>query len=138
MRNYALDELNKSLGNSKKLYEEDWSSYNLNTGKKIEKEGDFKKAFKDTELAMVSGYPNMETYRSAFDKAVSDMIPRLTTAFSSWEGNVKSTFKLVGQDFDDFSKEGGPLDTKINAVKTKIGEINTAFGTWSGAATSGF
>jgi hypothetical protein len=138
MRNYALDELNKSLENSKKLYEEDWSSYSYNTGLKISKEGDFKKAFEDTELAMIAGYSNMESYRSVFDTAVSSMLSRLTAAFSNWEISVKDTFELVGQDFDNFSKTGGPLDTRINAVTTKLSTVGQEFAEWATYAKSGF
>jgi hypothetical protein len=54
----------------------------------------------------------MESYRSDFETNMTTMTGNLIGAFGKWRQNVGETFKLVGQDFDDFAKPEGPLDQK--------------------------
>ena len=138
MRNYALDELNKAIDNSKDIYQSDWNEYNQKTGYKISKEADWRQAFKDTEYAMITGYEKIEDARSNFESNTNTMVGNLTKAFTNWELDIKKTFKLVEQDFDTFAKKDGPLDKKVNEITTKLSQINTAFDSWSGKAKSGF
>jgi hypothetical protein len=138
MRNYALDELNRAIENSKTIYQNDWLAYSEKTGYKISKEANWRQAFKDTELAMVTGFPNIESYRSAFDTNMTDMMDRLTKAFKDWEIDVKETFRLVGQDFDNFGGENGTLDKKVKDIAGKLNEVSEKFKGWKNDAEIGF
>lgn len=112
-RNYYLGELNKALT-------------------------DHKITFTDTLYAQTTGYADAEESRAAFDKNMSEMIPKLTQAFQQWQKDAKETFSLVDKDFDDFTKEGGTFDTTVNTVTSKLGEVNTELSKYSQTATSAF
>lgn len=138
MRNYALNELNKSLDNSKIIYETDWMSYSEKTGYKISKEIKWCDTFQETEYAMTTGYGNIEVARSAFEAATSKMVDNLTKAFTDWELDVKETFRLVNQDFDNFGGENGTLNEKVKDITGKLDEVNQKFSGWKTAAENGF
>ena len=138
MRNYALDELNKTIDNSKNIYQSDWNEYSQKIGYKISKEADWRDSFKETEYAMVTGYDTIEKSRSTFESNMTNMVTNLTKAFVNWEADVKETFRLVGQDFDNFGGENGTLDKKVKDITGKLNEVSEKFKGWKHDATTGF
>jgi len=138
MRNYALDELNKAIENSKTIYQNDWLAYSEKTGCKIFKEADWRQAFKDTEIAMVTGYDTIEKSRSAFELNMTTMVDTLIDAFGKWEIDVRDTFDIVEQEFDNFGGENGTLNKKVKNITSKLNEVDEKFKGWKDIATTGF
>ena len=138
MRNYALDELNKALDNSKYVYENDWKSYSGYQNQKLEADLNWRTQFSDTFIAQINGYADVKTARDTFESETKTMTSNLSLAFSDWEQDVKDAFTLVKQDFNNFSKPGGPLDSETKKVTDILSKISDEFGTWGEKAKSGF
>jgi hypothetical protein len=138
MRNYALDELNRAIENSKTIYQNDWLAYSEKTGYKISKEANWRQAFKDTEIAMITGYDTIEKSRSAFELNMTTMVDTLIGAFGQWATDVKETFRLVDEEFDNFGGENGLLNEKVKDITGKLNEVSEKFKGWKNDAEIGF
>lgn len=137
-RNYYFSELQKSIGNNKTLYNEDWQSYSENTGYKISKAEDWKDSFEETEYALVTKYPDIETAQRTFTENSKILVQDLTDAYDQWQQDVSDAFDLVGKDFEDFAKEGGELDQRTKEVEEKLEKVTSEFNSWKPTAESAF
>ena len=137
-RNYYFSELQKSIGNNKTLYNEDWQSYSDNTGYKISKAGEWKDSFEETEYALVTKYPDIETAQRTFTENSKKLVDDLTGAYDQWQKDVSEAFDLVGKDFENFAKEGGELDQRTKEVEGKLATVTAEFNSWKPTAEGAF
>ena len=137
-RNYYFSELQKSIGNNKTLYNEDWQSYSDNTGYKISKAGEWKDSFEETEYALVTKYPDIETAQRTFTDNSKKLVDELTGAYDQWQQDVSDAFDLVGKDFEDFAKDGGELDQRTKEVEGKLATVTSEFNSWKPTAEGAF
>ena len=137
-RNYYFSELQKSIGNNKTLYNEDWQSYSDNTGYKISKAGEWKDSFEETEYALVTKYPDIETAQRTFTENSKRLVDDLTGAYDQWQKDVSEAFDLVGKDFENFAKEGGELDQRTKEVEGKLATVTSEFNSWKPTAEGAF
>lgn len=137
-RNYYFSELQKSIGNNKTLYNDDWQSYSDNTGYKISKAGEWKDSFEETEYALVTKYPDIETAQRTFTENSKTLVDELTGAYDQWQQDVSDAFDLVDKDFEDFAKEGGELDQRTKEVESKLATVTSEFNSWKPTAEGAF
>lgn len=137
-RNYYFSELQKSIGNNKTLYNDDWQSYSDNTGYKISKAGEWKDSFEETEYALVTKYPDIETAQRTFTENSKKLVDELTGAYDQWQKDVSEAFDLVGKDFENFAKEGGELDQRTKEVEGKLATVTSEFNSWKPTAEGAF
>lgn len=137
-RNYYFSELQKSIGNNKTLYNEDWQSYSDNTGYKISKAGEWKDSFEETEYALVTKYSDIETAQRTFTDNSKKLVDELTGAYDQWQKDVSEAFDLVGKDFENFAKQGGELDQRTKEVEGKLATVTSEFNSWKPTAEGAF
>jgi hypothetical protein len=89
---YTQDELMKSIDNSKTFYESDWNAYNEKTGYKISKDIEWRDTFAETEISLITGYTNIDSYRASFETNTITMVNNLVTAFGNWKTATDQAF----------------------------------------------
>lgn len=110
---YYCSELGVALGNNKTLYEDDWTKYSEATGYKIAEDAKYIDSFEETDLAILTGFTNMEGYQAAFNAASDTMLADNNTAFENWQSSME-TGPLAAMDtsFDTLAENiDGHLDT---------------------------
>ena len=110
---YYCSELGVALGNNKTLYEDDWTKYSEATGYKIAEDAKYIDSFEETDLAVLTGFTNMEGYQAAFNAASDTMLADNNTAFENWQSAME-TGPLAAMDtsFDTLAENiDGHLDT---------------------------
>lgn len=106
-------ELGVALGNNKTLYEDDWIKYSEATDYKIAEDAKYIDSFEETDLAILTGFTNMEGYQAAFNAASDTMLADNNTAFENWQSAME-TGPLAAMDtsFDTLAENiDGHLDT---------------------------
>lgn len=138
LRNYALGEMNNAINNSKEVYNNDWLAYSDYSNKRLTADGGWRTQFSETFVAQINGYTSVSQARDDFESKTITMYTNLSKAFEDWEGDVKDTFELVDEDFDNFGGENGTLNQKVKSITDKLDEVNQKFKDWGPTATEGF
>lgn len=135
---WLTEQLGMALEDSKWLYDNDWKDYSKATGYKISDDQKWQDQFTETIWSQITGYQSLEDAQNTFKENATTMISSISSAFGQWNTDLQTAFKNMGISLDDFSKDGGTLDTKIQAIIKKLGDVNTAYSNYYEKATSGF
>ena len=135
MRGYYMDELDKALGNSKKVYEQDWSAYNKYTGYKISREGEWVTDFSQTTLSITTGFTTMQDAHVAFNTATAGLLDAVSQAYSTWSTKVTGYTTIVG---DAVGTLGQKTSEMATTVQTKTDEAATSAETAKDRITTAF
>lgn len=111
---YYCDELELALGNNKKLYDEDWTDYAQKTGYKISKDEEYVDSFQETDLAVLTGFNNMEDYQANFNTASESLLDESSDAFDTWQVNMDAAFGAAGFTMENFADQA---DRELDKVK---------------------
>lgn len=109
---YYCSELGIAFDNNKTLYEDDWTKYSEATGYKIAEDAKYVDSFEETDLAILTGFTNMEGYQAAFNDASDQMLADNNQAFEDWQTSME-TGPLAAMDtsFDTLAENiDGHLD----------------------------
>jgi len=66
MYSHVVEQLRTMTGDSKVLYEEDWTNYSKTTGYKISKDAEWVDSFGETVAAQVSGLNSLDVAQQTF------------------------------------------------------------------------
>lgn len=135
MRGYYMDELDKALGDSKKVYEQDWSAYNKYTGYKISREGEWVADFSQTTLSITTGFTTMQDAHVAFNTATAGLLDAVSQAYSTWSTKVTGYTTIVG---DAVGTLGQKTSEMATTVQTKTDEAATSAETAKDRITTAF
>ena len=102
---YYCSELELALGNNKKLYDEDWTDYAQKTGYKISKDEEYVDSFHETDLAVLTGFNNMEDYQANFNTASETLLDESSDAFDTWQVNMDAAFGAAGWTMENFADQ---------------------------------
>ncbi len=111
---YYCSELDLALVNNKKLYEEDWTDYAEKTGYKIAKDEEYVDSFHETDLAVLTGFENMEAYQENFNVASENLLLESEAAFDSWEVAMENALNAAGLSMENFADQ---VDKEMDKVK---------------------
>jgi TP901 family phage tail tape measure protein len=103
---YYASEMGIVLDNNKRLYEEDWTTYSDATGYKIAKDEEYVDSFQETDLAILTGFENMEGYQATFNEASQIMLDESNAAFDLWEQTMADgPLAAMNTDFDNLAND---------------------------------
>lgn len=128
-------EYDKTIANNAKLYEEDFTSYSIATGYKLEQDEKFATSFNKSVLgSLETGYKNAQDWFEAFVNKVgysgeggSGLLGALDIAYQSYADDVDDIFKKAGSSIDGYAND---IKTTISGDDGKgglIGELNGLF-----------
>ena len=104
-RTYYVQELEKAIGNSKTIYEEDWLAYKEFTNYKLDADSDWITEFKGTRLAELAGYKSVEDMQNQFTKSTQKMMTSLRAEYNKWKTNVSNIMIAAGSSIEKFGKQ---------------------------------
>jgi hypothetical protein len=113
MRGYYMDELDKALGNSKTVYEQDWSAYNKYTGYKISREGEWVTDFNQTTLSITTGFTTMQDAHAAFNTTTAGLLDAVAQAYSTWSTKVSGYTTIVGDAVGTLGQKTSEMATTV-------------------------
>ncbi len=135
---YYCSELELALGNNKQLYEDDWTKYSEATDYKIAKDSEYVDDFAETDLAILTGFTNMEGYQATFNEASANMLAENNQAFEDWQtameegplAAMNSSFETLASDIDGhlgtIEEESGNTTEAIQEdCETSVGNYQT-------------
>ena len=146
MMNYHIGEIGLATTDAKRLYEEDWSAYNQNTGYKISKDGEWIDSWKETKVALTTGYTEIQGFQDAFKENSTALIGALSEAYSTWKTNVDEAMVAAGTSMDNFAGQVssdteqilGDTDSIIYSLEDIGTTASNAFAGVADAAESNF
>ena len=100
---HLKQQMEKALGKSKELYDNDWKNYNSATGYKISKDGEWAKQFSDTILSQTTGYTTLEEYQFSFASAAQEMGTKISKAYKGMQSDMAKTLGEAGLDVNNFA-----------------------------------
>lgn len=120
MRKYYMSELNKALSDSKEVYEEDWLQYSKYTGYKISQDDKWVQDYKETAKAIIDGTTSIEQDNTNFENVTTDLLQRLSGAYSQWHTNINGYNEAVGHSMDtlgeDVEEMAGTIETETDSA----------------------
>lgn len=158
--NYQYEQLDIATNNSKTLYEDDWSSYELSTGRKIASNTSFQTSFNQTMAGMITGYDNSEIALEAFIKNIGSygedgkgtgLLGTLGNAYNTTTdqisgalGNIGTSLKDVKDKFKTYvgsdktndsilgqsNKVKKEIEADTKAMSTAMDNLMTKIGNW--------
>lgn len=137
MRQYYMSELNKALSDSKEVYEEDWLQYSKYTGYKISQDDKWVQDYKETAKAIIDGTTSIEQDNANFERVTTELLSRLSGAYSQWQININGYNEAVGHSMDtlgeDVERMAGTIETETDRAASDAEEnaerMGTAFDT---------
>ena len=124
---YYCSELGIAFDNNKTLYEDDWTKYSEATGYKISEDEKYVDSFEETDLAILTGFTNMEGYQAAFNDASDQMLADNNQAFEDWQTAMEegpldamnTSFETLAEDIDGYLDD---IDEESDNTKEAIEE----------------
>jgi hypothetical protein len=104
-------QLNKALGNNKKLYEEDWTTYSQMTGYKISDDEKYIDSFEETMYAQLTGFKTIQDAQNAFVEATNDASDAAAERWEDWYIRSNDALELGGMSMQNYTEE---VDEAIN------------------------
>lgn len=137
MRKYYMSELDKALSDSKEVYEEDWLQYSKYTGYKISQDDKWVQDYKETAKAIIDGTTSIEQDNANFERVTTELLSRLSGAYSQWQININGYNEAVGHSMDtlgeDVEKMAGTIETETGRAaedaESNAERMGTAFDT---------
>lgn len=121
---WLTDQLQIALGNSKRLYEEDWQTYSEITGYKISSNQDWVDSFNETTLSQITGYNTLADYQESFRQASETMLQNLISAYKTYQTDLDRIMKAAGTSINDFATNAGTdIDNVAKKSKDAADEI---------------
>lgn len=121
---YYLEQMGIALDNNGILYDQDWQRYSEATGYKISSSEEWERDFADTQLAMQTGYSNIQTFAQGLVDAIGttdnpdSLIGKMDAAYTTWESNFNEIMELAKEDLGGFGQKS----------ETELGDGGTAQG----------
>lgn len=116
-------ELQKAIGNNKKLYDEDWANYAAVTGYKISATEDFVTSWGDTTLAQMMGLDDATSFTDVMAGAAESLVAGLLEAANTYYTNVDEANEAAGTSTGQFAEV---LQENIDAIKTESADAAKA------------
>lgn len=116
-------ELQKAIGNNKKLYDEDWANYAAATGYKISATEDFVTSWGDTTLAQMMGLDDATSFTDVMAGAAESLVAGLLEAANTYYTNVDEANEAAGTSTGQFAEV---LQENIDSIKTESADAAKA------------
>ena len=116
---FLKEEMEKAIGHSKELYDQDWKNYSNATGYKISADEEWIKSFDGTVLSQITGFKTLEEYQQAFAGSAMTMANDMRTAYQTMTSNIDKTLQNMGTSMTTFAQD---LQGLMNTNKQKIEE----------------
>lgn len=134
--NYYKGQMENVLGNNTKLYEEDVKNYGVLTNNKAMKDEEYIGKFSQTQLAIETGYNNLESLQSKWVGASQNLFNQASGYAKNYSNDVNSVMNAAGTSLEGFktkfSDAVGQAKTDSAALKTQTtedaGAIKKAWG----------
>ena len=91
--------------NSQTLYEQDWTNYAAATGYKISAEDEWLDHWNETQLALLTGFDNLEDYQTNHNMNVANLLLASGEAFSTWQANIEEAMNNAGTSMGTFEED---------------------------------
>ena len=91
--------------NSQTLYEQDWTNYAAATGYKISAEDEWLDHWNETQLALLTGFDNLEDYQTNHNMNVANLLLASGEAFSTWQTNIEEAMNNAGTSIGTFEED---------------------------------
>ena len=91
--------------NSQTLYEQDWKNYAEATGYKISAEDEWLDHWDETQLALLTGFDNLEDYQTNHNMNVANLLLASGEAFSTWQTNIEEAMNNAGTSMGTFEED---------------------------------
>ena len=133
---YYKGQMENVLGNNTKLYEEDVKNYGVLTNNKAMKDEEYIGKFSQTQLAIETGYNNLESLQSKWVGASQNLFNQASGYAKNYSDDVNSVMNAAGTSLEGFktkfSDSVGQAKTDSAALKTQTtedaGAIKKAWG----------
>lgn len=133
---YYKSQMENVLGNNTKLYEEDVKNYGVLTNNKAMKDEEYIGKFSQTQLAIETGYNNLESLQSKWVGASQNLFNQASGYAKNYSDDVNSVMNAAGTSLEGFktkfSESVGQAKTDSAALKTQTtedaGAIKKAWG----------
>lgn len=133
---YYKGQMENVLGNNTKLYEEDVKNYGVLTNNKAMKDEEYIGKFSQTQLAIETGYNNLESLQSKWVGASQNLFNQASGYAKNYSDDVNSVMNAAGTSLEGFktkfSESVGQAKTDSAALKTQTtedaGAIKKAWG----------
>lgn len=122
MRKYYMSELDKALADSKEVYEQDWVEYSKYTGYKISQDDKWVQDYKETTYAIMTGTTSLEQDNAAFERTTTELLNRLSGAYSQWQIDINGYNETVGQSMDTLGEE---VENMASTIETETDRAAT-------------
>lgn len=102
---YYISEAQVWQDNSSRLYDQDWKNYSEMTGYKISAADQWIDKWKETQLAMLTGFSSLEEYQQNHDTNVANLLLSAGSAFSTWQTNIETAMNSAGTSIGTFGDD---------------------------------
>lgn len=102
---YYISEAQVWQDNSSRLYDQDWKNYSEMTGYKISAADQWIDKWKETQLAMLTGFSSLEEYQQNHDTNVANLLLSAGSAFSTWQTNIETAMGSAGTSIGTFGDD---------------------------------
>lgn len=101
---YYSGELNKTLTNNTTLYEEDVKNYATLHNNKAMADQEYVGSFEQTQLAIATGYTNLDELCKAWVKSSEESFEKARTLNSEYQASTKEAFEAAGKDYESYGE----------------------------------
>lgn len=125
---YYISEAQVWQDNSSRLYDQDWKNYSEMTGYKISAADQWIDKWKETQLAMLTGFSSLEEYQQNHDTNVANLLLSAGSAFSTWQTNIETAMNSAGTSIGTFGDDATETLKAISEVskETKDSVVDMA------------
>lgn len=102
---YYISEAQVWQDNSSRLYDQDWKNYSEMTGYKISAADQWIDKWKETQLAILTGFSSLEEYQQNHDTNVANLLLSAGSAFSTWQTNIENAMNSAGTSIGTFGDD---------------------------------
>lgn len=102
---YYISEAQVWQDNSSRLYDQDWKNYSEMTGYKISAADQWIDKWKETQLAILTGFSSLEEYQQNHDTNVANLLLSTGSAFSTWQTNIETAMNSAGTSIGTFGDD---------------------------------